>query len=87
MSIKKSQVALHVRVKFNSEFTPKCLGEEYLVKDEVISIADNHIYNDQIGDWVLIKGYSLPKREGEGIYINSGYAYLNQLDLEFPINY
>jgi len=86
MSIKKSQVALHVRVKLNENFQIKCLGDEYLVKDEIIFIADNHIYNDQIGEYVHIKGYTIPK-EGEGIYINSGYAYLNQMDLEFPINY
>lgn len=78
--IKINQVARHVRVIFNKEFKPKCLGEEYLIKDKIIYICDNHIYNDQIGEYVHLKGYTL-----EGIYLNSGYAYLNQLDLEFPI--
>lgn len=84
--MKSTQVALHVRVKFNDNFKPKCLGEEYLIKDSVIWIADNHIYNDSIGDYVHLKGYTESKENG-GVYINSGYAYLNQLELEFPIKY
>jgi hypothetical protein len=83
--MKKNQVALHVRVKFNETFEPKCLGEEYLIKNEIIYICDNYIYNDAFGgDYVHLKGYSIPDDEG---YINSGYAYLTQLDLEFPIIY
>ena len=85
--IKKSQVALHVRVKLNENFEPKCLGEEYLVKDKIIFIADNHIYNDSIGDYVHLKGMTNPELDNEPIFMSSGYAYLNQLDLEFPINY
>lgn len=85
--MKKSQVALHVRVKLNDKFSPKCIGEKYLIKDEVIFISDNHIYNDQLGEYVHLKSYSIPKDNEEGIYINSGYAYLDQLDLEFPVNY
>lgn len=83
--MKKSQVALHVRVKFNEKFKPKCLGEEYLAKDEIIFICDNHIYNDSIGEYIHVKGYTEPK-PGEGTFVNNGYAYLNQLDLEFPIS-
>lgn len=84
--IKKSQVALHVRVKLNDEFKPKCPGEEYLIKDRVIFIADNHVYNDLIGEYVHLKGYT-DKDDEESIFMNAGYAYLNQLELEFPINY
>ena len=85
--IKKNQVALHVRVKLNDKFKPKCLGEKYLIKDEVIYISDQHVYNDSVGEYVHIGGYSKTKIEGESIYINSGYAYLDQLDLEFPIQF
>ena len=84
--MKKSQVALHVRVKLNDNFEVKCLGDEYLIKDEIIYISDNHIYNDSIGEYVHIKGYVEPK-DNNSVYMNSGYAYLNQLDLEFPIKY
>jgi len=73
--IRKSQVALHVRVLLNENFKPKCLGEEYLVKDKIIYISDQAIYNDEIGDYVHISSTNF----------NGGYAYLNQLDLEFPI--
>lgn len=86
MSIKKSQVARHVRVKLNENFQIKCLGDKYLIKDKVIYIADEHVYNDQIGEYVHIKGYTLPKNNDDPVYLNNGYAYLDQLDLEFPID-
>lgn len=86
MAIKKSQVALHVRVKLNSLFEPKCLGDGFLMKDEIVYISDEHVHNDSIGEYVHIKGYTITK-ENNSIYMNSGYAYLNQLDLEFPIQY
>ncbi len=87
MAIKKSQVALHVRVKLNENFVEKCLGDKYLAKDKIIFIADNHIYNDSIGEYVHLKGMTEPELDNKAMFMNSGYAYLNQLDLEFPINY
>lgn len=75
MGIKKNEIAKGVRVKLNSNFETKCLGDEYLQCEQVIYISEGHIYNDQNGDYVFLKG-------GSGT--NSGYAYLNQLDLEFP---
>ena len=57
-----------------------------MVKDKVIYIADEHVYNDQFGEYIYIKGYTLPENEDKAVSSNSGYAYLNQLDLEFPIN-
>ena len=75
MAIKKNEIAQGVRVKLNSLFKPKCLGDEYLKCEDVIHIADQHVYNDQIGDYVHLRG---------GSNTNSGYAYLDQLDLEFP---
>lgn len=85
--IRKSQVALHVRVKLNEKFEAKCLGEKYLVNDKIIFIADQHVYNDSIGEYVHLKGFTEPEKDDEPLYINSGYAYLDQLDLEFPIKY
>ena len=82
--IKKEQVALHVRVKFNDNFEPKSLGEKYLVNDDVIYISDNHIFNNEKGDYVRLNGYT--KNVYNEIYTNSGYAYLNEIDLEFPID-
>jgi hypothetical protein len=87
--IKPSQIARDVRIKFNENFQPKCLSEQYLIKDEIIFIADKDIYNDSIGEYVLLKGYTIKKDDDgdEGVYINSGYAYLNQIDLEFPVQF
>ena len=77
MAIKSDNVALGVRVKLNEKFKAKCLGDEYLIEqEEIIFISEAHIYNDQIGQYAMIRGGSL---------INSGYAYLDQLDLEFPV--
>jgi hypothetical protein len=75
--MKSNQVAQGVRVKLNENFIEKCLGDKYLMEqEEVIFISEGHIYNDARGEYVFIKGGSL---------MNSGYAYLDQLDLEFPI--
>lgn len=75
--VKENQVAQGVRVKLNENFEQKCLGDKYLVEQEsVLFISDGHIYNDVNGKYVFIKGGSLT---------NSGYAYLDQLDLEFPV--
>ena len=75
--MKSNQVAYGVRVKLNENFIEKCLGDKYLIEQEsVIFISEGHTYNDSKGEYVMIKGGSLT---------NSGYAYLDQLDLEFPI--
>ena len=75
MAIKKSQIALHVRVKFNENFKPKCLGDEYLLQDKIIFIKGKDIYNDSNGDYIFV-----------GSAINSTTVYLNEIDLEFPID-
>jgi hypothetical protein len=75
MAIKKNEIARGVRVKFNEKFEPKCLGDEYLECEDVIFIAEGRVYNDSIGEYIHLHG-------GSGT--NSGYAYLHQLDLEFP---
>ena len=77
MAIKKNEIAKGVRVKLNSEFIEKCLGDQYLKEEPVIYIREQHVYNDTKGDYVNLTGGSL---------INSGYAYLNELDLEFPFS-
>lgn len=74
--IKSNQIALGVRVKLNENFEVKCLGDTYLKEEPIIFISESKAYNDQRGEYVMIKGGSL---------INSGYAYLDQLDLEFPV--
>jgi hypothetical protein len=74
--IKFNEIAKGVRVKLNSNFIGRCLGDTYLKDESVIFLTENHTYNDVNGFYVLIKGGSLT---------NSGYAYLNELDLEFPI--
>jgi hypothetical protein len=74
--IKESNVASGVRVKLNTEFSVKCIGDTYLKDEPVLFISDSNAYNDAKGHYVLIRGGSL---------MNSGYAYLNELDLEFPV--
>lgn len=75
--VKPSQVALHVRVKLNDKFIPKSISEEYLVKSNVIYIAQEHIFNDTIDNYVYLSS--------KAPYFGSGIAYLNEIDLEFPI--
>ena len=75
--IKPSQVALHVRVKLNNNFIPKSISEEYLVKSDVIYIAQERIFNDSIGNYVYLSSNEP--------YFGNGIAYLNEIDLEFPI--
>jgi len=76
MSVKSSQVAYGVRVKLNDNFEEKCLGDRYLKDEKVLFIRDPKPYNDIKGEYVWVTGGSL---------INSGYVYLDQIDLEFPI--
>lgn len=73
--IKLNEIARGVRVKLNPNFTEKCLGDKYLKEESVLFIKDSNTYNDEKGYYVFISGGSL---------INSGYAYLDELDLEFP---
>lgn len=74
--IKRNEVARKVRVKLNENFRIKSLSDQYLACEPVLFISDSQIYNDTIGDYVWIKGGSL---------VNSGIAYLTEIDLEFPI--
>lgn len=75
--IKQSQVAYGVRVKLNDKFEIKSLSDKYLKEQESVLFIDyNGIMNDTRGYYVYVKGGSLT---------NSGIAYLDELDLEFPI--
>lgn len=77
MAIKENTIARGVRVVLNENFEQKCLGDKYLVEmEDTLFIADGSVYNDSKGKYVHIKG---------GTLTNSGYAYLDQLDLEFPV--
>lgn len=76
MAIKVNTIARGVRVKLNDKFESKCIGDNYLMEEDVIFIAEGHVYNDSKGEYVHLRSGSLT---------NSGYAYLDQLDLEFPV--
>lgn len=76
MAIKHNQIAYGVRVKLNANFEEKCLGDKYLKDETVLFISESKAYNDMKGDYVTLRGGSLT---------NSGYAYLNELDLEYPV--
>ncbi len=73
--IKRSQIARDVRVKLNSTFQEKCLGDRYLPDEPYLAIRDGHVYNDQLGDNLFIYGAS---------GMTSGRVYLSEIDLEFP---
>ena len=70
------EIAKGVRVKLNSNFVEKCLGDKYLKEEPVLFIREAKPYNDTRGYYVYVVGGSL---------MNSGYAYLDQLDLEYPM--
>lgn len=74
--VKQNRIAYGVRVKLNSNFQEKCLGDKYLKEERILFISDEKPYNDKNGYYVNIKGGSL---------VNSGQAYLNEIDLEFEV--
>jgi hypothetical protein len=74
--VKKNQCAYGVRVKLNESFEVICLSDTYLKEEKVLFIDFHGVMNDQDGYYVYIRGGSL---------MNSGTAYLTELDLEFPI--
>jgi len=74
--IKLSEIARGVRVKLNSNFVEKCIGDRYLKDEPIIFIQEHKPYNDAKGYYVMLRGGSL---------LTSGYAYLDELDLEFPV--
>lgn len=74
MAIKKSEIAVGVRVVLNENWEEKCLGDKYLKDEKVLYISEEAPYHDAKGWYVMISG---------GSHTNSGYAYLDQLDLEF----
>ena len=76
MAVKLNRIAYGVRVKLNDQFEEKCLGDKYLKDEHVLWISCEKPMNDQKGHYVFIAGGSLT---------NSGYAYLNELDLEFEV--
>lgn len=76
LNMKNTEVARNVRVRLNSNFKVSSLADEHILNEPVIFIAENHTYNDSIGEYVFIKGGSMT---------NSTTAYLTKLNLEFPI--
>ena len=75
--LKLNRIAYGVRVKLNDQFKEKCLGDKYLKDEAMLFIAEEKPGNDSYGgDYVHIRGGSL---------MNSGYAYLNELDIEFDM--
>lgn len=74
--MKINRVAYGVRVKLNSQFQEKCMGDKYLRDERILFIADEKPYNDAKGYYVNVRGGSLA---------NSGQVYLNEIDLEFEV--
>lgn len=77
MAIKKAHCAYQVIVKLNNQFVEKSIGDKYLKEETLLYLSEGHVYNDKNGEYVMVKGVS---------GINSGYAYLNELDLAFVVN-
>jgi len=77
MSLNKNTIAYGVRIKLKDNFVQKCIGDKFLVEQEdILFISEGHVYNDSKGEYVMIKGGSLT---------NSGYAYLDELELLHPV--
>ena len=76
MAVKKNRLAYGVRVKLNDNFQVKCLGDNYLKDEPVLFVSYDGVYNDTKGDYVNLTGGSLT---------NSGYAYLDEIDLVFDV--
>ena len=74
--LKENRIAYGVRVKLTPNFQEKCLGDKYLKEERVLFIRDTKPYQDQKGKYVYISGGSLT---------TSGYAYLDELELEFEV--
>lgn len=74
--VKENQVAYGVRVVLNENWIPSSLGDHYLKDEPVLYIGYHGIMNDQLGKYVRIYG-------GSGM--NSGIAYLNEIDLKYPV--
>jgi hypothetical protein len=75
--VKENQVAYGVRVVLNDLFEPKCKGDEYLRAEPVLFIDYHGLQNDAKGPYVFIKG---------GSQTTSGYVYLDQIDLAYPVS-
>jgi len=73
--IKPNEIARKVRVRLNAQFKEKCLGDKYLKGEPILYIQEHNVYTDTRGQYVMIKGTH-----------NSGYAYLNELDLVFDVD-
>lgn len=74
--VKLNRIAYGVRVKLNSNFEERCMGDKYLKEERILFIADEKPYNDSKGYYVNVRGGSL---------VNSGQVYLNEIDLEFEV--
>lgn len=74
--MRHDEVARGVRVKHADTFKPRSIADEYLILEDVIFISETHIYNDRHGDYVFLRGGSLT---------TSSYAYLDELNLEYPV--
>ncbi len=61
--VKKSQVALHVRVVLNDVFGTRSnsLAKENLKSEPELYIGEPHVYNDDRGDYVLVCSEHLPE--------------------------
>lgn len=73
--INSREIAYKVRVKLNSTFVEKCLGDKYLRDEPILYIRDHKPYEDERGKYVNISGR-----------MNSGRAYLTEIDLEFEVD-
>lgn len=75
--IKENRIAYGVRVKLLDNFVQKCIGDKYLKEQErVWFIRDTKAMTDEKGKYVYITGGSL---------LTSGYAYLDELEVEFDM--
>ncbi len=69
---KRVEIAKGLSVKLNKYYMIKCIGDEFLSKEDNIIVSSNDVMNDKIGPYVHIQGAS---------GVTSGYAYLFELSI------
>lgn len=86
VGVKPSQIARDVRIVLNKNWMPKSIGDGYLLQEPELYIADGgKPNNDANGDWVFISSEHQPDMKEHITGVNSGTAYLTEINLKYPV--
>lgn len=73
--MRKDEVARGVRVKLVEGYEPKCILEGDFIKAESIFIRNQHIFNDNVGEYVWCVS--------EDVVLSTAF-YLKDLEVYYP---